>query len=109
MEIEIVTPELARVTVAQGGTIESRGSFPRQAEIVATVDNGGTIDIRAMSVGSVTASVISGGKILVQPLTAMVARVVQGGNITYWGDAPVTQSIEHGGVIARGTPDDPNG
>ena len=108
LEIEIVTPNLARVAVAQGGTIESRGSFPPQAEIVATVDNGGTIDIRSMSVGSVTASVLSGGRIFVQPLTAMVARVVDGGNITYWGDAPVTESIEHGGVIVRGTPDAPN-
>ena len=108
MEIEIVTPELARLTVAQGGTLESRGVFPRQAAITLTVDNGGTIDVRSMSVGSVTASVLSGGRIFVQPLTAMVARVVEGGNITYWGDAPVTQSIEHGGVIVRETPDAPN-
>jgi hypothetical protein len=106
LEIEIVTPEVVRLTVAHGGWIQSRGSFPRQAELGVTVDNGGTIDIRAMSVGSVTASVVSGGRILVKPLTAMVASVVEGGNITYWGDAPVTQSIEHGGVITRGDPSD---
>ena len=102
LEIEIVTPEVARITVAQGGWIESRGSFPRQAEIGVTVDNGGTIDIRPMSVGSVSASVLSGGRILAKPLTALVARVEDGGNITYWGDARVTQSIEHGGVVTRG-------
>ena len=106
LEIEILTPELARVSVAEGGTIQSRGSFPRQAEIGVTVDNGGTVDIRSMSVGNVTASVVSGGRILAKPLTMMVARVVDGGNITYWGDAHVTSSIEHGGVVTRGTPSD---
>jgi hypothetical protein len=106
LEIEILTPELARLSVAHGGTIQSRGSFPRQAEIGVTVDNGGTIDIRSMSVGSVTASVISGGRIFAQPLTVIVASVVDGGNITYWGDAPVTPSIQHGGVVERGDPSD---
>lgn len=106
LEIEIVTPALARLTVPQGGWIQTRGSFPRQAELGVTVDNGGTIDIRTMSVGSVTASVLSGGRILTKPLTALVASVVQGGNITYWGDVPVTQSIQHGGVVERGTPTD---
>jgi hypothetical protein len=106
LEIEIVTPELARLTVAHGGTIQSHGSFPRQAEIGVAVDNGGTIDIRSMSVGSVTASVVSGGRILVKPLTVMVASVVEGGNITYWGDARVTPSIQHGGVITRGSASD---
>lgn len=106
LEIEIVTPELAHITVAHGGWIQSRGTFPRQVEIGVTVDNGGTIDVRSMSLGRITASVLSGGIILVKPLGAMAASVVQGGNITYWGDAPVTQSIEHGGVIIRGAPSD---
>jgi hypothetical protein len=106
LEIEIVTPDLARLTVAHGGWIQSRGSFPRQAEIGVTIDNGGTIDIRSMSVGSVTASVLSGGRILVKPLAAMTASVVDGGNVTYWGDARVTQSIQHGGVVERGSPSD---
>jgi hypothetical protein len=104
LEIEIVTPELGSITLAHGGWIQSRGSFPRQAAIDVTVDNGGTIDIRSMSVANVKASVLSGGRILTTPLTAMAATVVQGGNITYWGDARVTQSIEHGGVIEKGDP-----
>jgi hypothetical protein len=106
LEIEIVTPELARITVAEGGTIQSRGTFPRQAEIGVAVDNGGTIDIRSMSVDGITASVVSGGRILAKPLTALAASVVDGGNITYWGDARVTPSIQHGGVVTRGTPAD---
>jgi hypothetical protein len=61
---------------------------------------------RSMSVGSVTASVLSGGRILAKPLAAMTASVADGGNVTYWGDARVTQSIQHGGVVERGTPSD---
>ena len=49
LEIEIVTPELAALTVAHGGWIQSRGSFPRQTEIRLTVDNGGSIDVRSLS------------------------------------------------------------
>ena len=104
IEIEVLTPEVERVTVAQGGLIQSRGSFPRQAEIRLNVDNGGSIDVRSLSIGSVTASVLSGGRIYVRPVTAIVASVVEGGNITYWGDARVTQSIQHGGVIVKGDP-----
>lgn len=104
LEIEVLTPELIGVTVAHGGMIQSRGSFPRQAALVATVDNGGTVDVRSMSVGTVSASVLSGGRILAKPLTAMAASVAEGGNITYWGDARVTQSIQHGGVIEKGDP-----
>ncbi|HJU68446.1 MAG TPA: hypothetical protein VJ650_09365 [Gemmatimonadaceae bacterium] len=106
LEIEILTPELARVSIAHGGMIESTGSFPRQVAIEASVDNGGTIDIRSMAVGSVAASVLSGGRIFTKPITRIAATVVEGGNITYWGDARVTSSIERGGVIERGDPSD---
>lgn len=104
LEIEIVTPTLERVTVAQGGTLQSRDSFPGQADIRATVDNGGTIDVRSISAETVNASVVSGGRIFVKPLTRMAASVIDGGNITYWGSARVAKSIQGGGVITRGEP-----
>lgn len=103
LEIEIVTPDIARISVADGGWIQSRGSFPRQAEIGVAVNDGGTIDIRSMAVDSVAASVYSGGRIFTRPQTGMVASVVDGGIITYWGDARVSKSIKGGGVITRGT------
>ncbi|HKR60706.1 MAG TPA: hypothetical protein VJS64_13380 [Pyrinomonadaceae bacterium] len=103
LEIEIVTPDIARVSIADGGWIQSRGSFPRQAEMAVAVKDGGTIDIRSIPVGSVTASVYSGGRIFTRPLTAMSASVVDGGLITYWGDARVSKSIKGGGVVTRGT------
>jgi hypothetical protein len=106
LEIEIVTPDIAGILVAHGGTIQSRGSFPRQAEIGAAVRHGGTIDIRSMALDRVIASVEQGGRIFTTAQIALSASVVSGGLITYWGDALVKSSIRHGGVIIKGTADE---
>jgi hypothetical protein len=106
LEVEIVTPDIASISIADGGTIEVQGSFPGRAEIRVAVTSGGTIDIRSMSVESVTASVDQGGKIFTKPQSAMTAAVRHGGNITYWGDAKVVSSIRDGGVVIKGSADD---
>ena len=103
LEIEIVTPEVAGISVNDGGTIQSVGSFPRQTDIQVAVNDGGTIDIRSMSVDTVTASVHSGGRIFTRPQNALSAKVADGGIITYWGDARVSKSIKGGGVVTKGT------
>lgn len=103
VEVEIVTADIAGIVVADGGTIQSRGSFPRQAEIGVAVHDGGTIDIRSMAVDSVTASVEEGGRIFTMPQIAMSASVVNGGQITYWGAARVESSVRHGGGVIKGT------
>ena len=105
-EVEVVTPPLAAIAVAEGGTIQARGDFPPQSEIGVGVSQGGTIDIRTMPVANVTASVFSGGRIFTRPGAALSARVEQGGNITYWGDAVVKSSIRYGGVVVDGKPSD---
>jgi beta-lactamase regulating signal transducer with metallopeptidase domain len=102
-EVEVVTPSLAAIAVAEGGTIQSRGEFPHQPEIGVAVSQGGTIDIRSMAVANVTASVNSGGRIFVKPEGALSAEIEQGGLITYWGAADVKSSVRYGGVVARGT------
>jgi hypothetical protein len=101
-EVEVVTPRVAAIAVAEGGTIESRSEFPRQPEIGVAVSQGGAIDIRSMAVGNVTASVFSGGRIFVRPEDALSATVEQGGVITYWGEAIVKSSVRRGGVVAKG-------
>jgi len=105
-EVEVVTPALSAIAVAEGGTIQSRGDFPPQSEIGVGVSQGGTIDIRSMPVANVMASVFSGGRIFTRPGSALTARVEQGGNVTYWGDAVVESSIQHGGVVVDGSPSD---
>jgi len=102
-EVEVVTPALGAIAVAEGGTIQARGEFPPQSKIVVAVSQGGRIDIRSIPVANVTASVYSGGGIFTKPGTALRAKVEQGGNITYWGDAVVESSVLYGGVVEEGT------
>jgi hypothetical protein len=101
-EVEVVTPALAAIAVAEGGTIQSHGGFPHQPAVGVSVSQGGRIDIRTLPVSEVTASVYSGGRIYVKPASSLSARIEQGGNVTYWGDAVVTSSIEFGGVVVEG-------
>jgi hypothetical protein len=106
LEVEVVASDIAGISIADGGTIEVRGSFPRREEVRVAVSQGGTIDIRSLKVDSVTASVNQGGKIFTKPQSAMVASVHQGGNITYWGEVQVRSSVQQGGVVTKGTPDE---
>jgi hypothetical protein len=104
-EIEIVTPTIARISVANGGLLQALGNFPRQPGVGVAVSHGGTIDIRSMPVESVTAAVEQGGRIFTMPQRALVASVSQGGNITYWAPAQMqlVSSVNHGGVVTKGT------
>jgi hypothetical protein len=103
LEVEILSPNVRRLSLANGGRIESRGSFARQSDLAVAVAHGGTIDVRSIVARSVTATVEQGGRILTVPQASLVASVSHGGVITFWGDAQVTSSIEHGGVVNKGT------
>ncbi len=106
LELEILAPNVTRLALANGGSIQSRGSFPRQSALVVDVSHGGTIDVRSMVARSVTASVNQGGRILTMPQASLIASVTQGGAIFFWGDPQVTSSINHGGVVTRGSADE---
>ena len=108
LEIVVVTPVLAGISVAEGGLVQISGNFMRQPTIALAVNQGGTIDIRSMSVDNVSASVNEGGTILSKPQTAITARVVNGGNITYWGEAQIKSSIRGGGVVVKGADQEAN-
>jgi putative autotransporter adhesin-like protein len=101
-EVEVVTPNLNGLAVANGGLLQSIGDFPGQASIALAVNEGGIVDARSITVQSATASVYSGGRIYVKPQTTLVASVAQGGAITYWGKPRVTSSIKRGGVVEAG-------
>ena len=102
IEVDIATPRLAGLAVADGGLIQLAGDFPPQPEMAAAVSSGGTIDIRPLRATRVTAAVSQGGRILASPGRELTAAVSNGGNVTYWGDAKVTSSIRGGGVVVRG-------
>jgi Putative auto-transporter adhesin, head GIN domain len=102
IEVEIVTPEIARLAVRDGGLIQLVGAFPSQAAAAAAVSSGGTIDMRPLEAASVSAAVNDGGRIFARPRRELAATVSDGGNITYWGEAAVTSSVRRGGVVAQG-------
>jgi hypothetical protein len=108
LELEISAPNVSGLSLSNGGSIQGRGSFPRQSELAVAVAHGGTIDVRSMAAQRVTASVEHGGRILTVPQASLVARVTQGGAITYWGDAQVRSSVQHGGVVHKGSADEIN-
>lgn len=100
--VEVLTPEIAGLVVADGGTIQVRGGFPHQAEIEVAVHDGGTIDLRSLGVDRVNATVRHGGRIFTRPRRDLAASVSQGGNITYWENPRVRSSVRHGGVVMKG-------
>ncbi len=108
LELEILAPNVTGITLANGGSIQTRGSFPRQSDLAVAVSHGGIIDVRSMVANRVTASVNQGGRILTVPQASLAAKITQGGVITYWGDAQVRSSTEHGGVVQRGGADEIN-
>ena len=108
LEIEILMPNVRRISLANGGRIQSLGSFAGQADLRVAVAHGGTIDVRSMPADRVNASVEQGGRILTVPRGSLSARVNQGGVITYWGNARVDSSIQHGGVVNKGSAEEIN-
>lgn len=100
--VEIVTPTLAGVSVADGGVVRSAGAFPRQAAIAASVSSGGVVDLRSLPSGRARASVSQGGIILLNADEDLQAAIAQGGRIAYWGRPRVRSSVAHGGAVERG-------
>jgi hypothetical protein len=106
LEVEVLVSNVSRIAFANGGWIQSLGGFARQAELAARVSHGGTVDVRSMTVDRVTATVEQGGRILTAPRGSLFATVTQGGAITYWGNPRVQESVQHGGVVSKGSADD---
>ena len=102
IEVEVTAPRLAGLAVTDGGTIQLVDSFPPQAEVAAAVSSGGTIDIRRLGAGHVTAAVSQGGRILASAGRELTAAVLDGGLVTYWGNPKVTSSVRRGGAVVRG-------
>ena len=106
LEIEIQSPGVRSISFANGGWIRTAGTFATQPELSVDISQGGTIDVRSLAAERVTASVQHGGRILTVPRESLSATVTQGGSITYWGNGRVRQSVQHGGVVQKGSPDE---
>ena len=102
LEIEIVSPDVDSVAVADGGEIVAKGDFPKRNIVNVGVRQGGAVDARALRGDLVNAAVNQGGSIKVAASGSLNAAVNQGGLIRYWGDPIVNQAIHDGGSIQRG-------
>ncbi len=107
-EVEVVAPSFTRVSLAHGGRVWTAGAFPRQAQLTASVSNGGTVDVRSIPADRVNASVEQGGRVLTIPRESLAAKVSNGGVVTWWGNPQVRRSVEHGGVVQKGEPEEMN-
>src|SRR5262245_45270163 len=54
LEVEVVVTSLSAAAVSNGGLLLSSGAFAPQRELAAAVNEGGILDIRAMTVQNVT-------------------------------------------------------
>lgn len=106
LEVEITTPVFEDLLVTDGGTIATQGTFPARANLRAAVEDGGTIDVRAVEAQSVAALVESGGRILARPQKTLLGSISHGGVITYWGSPHVSSQVEDGGMVTRGKPEE---
>lgn len=104
--VTVLTPALDGVAVSNGGLIRVDGPFPSQPSLAASVEQGGTIDIRVLRATNVAASISQGGRIFTRPLASLTASVRSGGRVAFWGNPAVQRSIAGGGVVERGKPED---
>jgi hypothetical protein len=102
--VEVVTPQLSRVAVNDGGIIAVSDGFARQSALAVSVSQGGMIDARALEADQVAAAVNEGGRILTSPRRQLSATISNGGAVTYWGEPRVTSAINGGGVVQGGDP-----
>jgi hypothetical protein len=100
LRVDVVMPRIDGLAVSQGGSIRAEGSFAPTGAIAAAVNQGGTVDVRAIPARTVTAAVNQGGSVLVTANGALVAAVHQGGSIVYWGKpTSLTRAVSNGGSI----------
>lgn len=105
LEIEVVSPDVDSVAVADGGEIAAQGDFPKRNIINVGVREGGAIDARALRGDMVNAAVDQGGSIKVAAASTLNAAINQGGLIRYWGDPVVNQAVHEGGSIQHASHD----
>jgi len=104
IEVEIVTPWIDRLAVANGGSLRLDGGFPPQPALAASVSSGGQVDARALEAARVDADIAHGGQILVHAGRDLEAAISDGGGVYYWGDPRVRSSVRRGGGVAPGDP-----
>ena len=103
LRIEIQAPHVPDVALTGGGAIRAASGFRQQPRISAAISGGGRIDLRALKADAASIAVKRGGEILVHARASLSAAVVGGGAVRYWGNPKVSQVVQGGGWVGRGT------
>ncbi len=102
LDVEVVTPAIAAVSVHGGGQLEAKGNFPHQPSLAVSVHGGGEADLRAIAADTVTAEVHGGGDANVHAVKTLTASVHGGGDLHYWGHPSVMSDVHGGGSVESG-------
>ena len=82
LRVEIQSPRVPVLAVDGGGVINVAGGFGREGHLIAAVNGGGELLVRAAA--------------------TLTGAVRGGGVVRYWGDPAVTTAIEGGGSVRPG-------
>lgn len=102
LEVEVVTPAIAGLSVHGGGEIDAHSGFGAQPKLALEAHGGGEIDARAIAATDVSAEVHGGGEVELTAEKTLNADVHGGGAVRYWGHPSVNSEIHGGGSVKGG-------
>ncbi len=103
LEIDIVMPKITAVAAEDGGSIETQGTFPAQEKLAAWANDGGRVDVRAITASQADAKADDGGDILIRAGSILNASAEDGGSVQYWGNPIVNRTVDDGGSVEKGS------
>jgi len=101
VEVHIFTSNFKEIQQDGGGEIVINGGFAPVAIFKCRVNGGGRIEMTALKVGSLLASMDGRGEISAQVSTKISARIKGGGVLFYKGEPIIESDISGGGAIKR--------
>ena len=101
LDIHIYTPVLKEIQQNGGGTIVVNKGFDTIDVFKCSLDGGGDINISAIKVNSLFATIDGGGEISAQVKSNLNGRIRGGGLIYYQGNPIVEENVSGGGAIRQ--------
>jgi len=100
-EIHIFTSTLTEIQQDGGGIIVINDGFAPVSQFACRINGGGIIEMTALKVDALYASIKGGGKVSAQVTKTIQAKINGGGIISYLGEPAIASDISGGGIIKR--------
>lgn len=101
LEIHVFTSSIKEIRQDGGGRIVINEGFAPVDIFKCSIDGGGKIEMTALGINSLLASIEGGGVISAQVSKKLNGKIRGGGLILYHGDPTVESNISGGGAIKR--------